>query len=198
MKKINLTLILVLSLFCIASQALGQGARTNRELRKLITEFHDAERVLNSEKMKVLLDDDFKGTTSSGYGTATFSKSQIVGEDLGDKVEILRKVLSNVVTSNKISPLLIKGGRNTAQLKYSLTLRMQLKAPDTAETFKYLERFEIKGTAIRKNGKWQLKTLDKKVPTHKIADDEITENLNFGIMLVALVLEEEKRRGTNP
>jgi hypothetical protein len=196
MKRIYLTFILGFSLLCIASQTFGQGAVTNRELRKLITEFHSAERLGHTDKMMALLDDSFKETTSSGSGIETSSKVQKGTAYAADDAEIWRNVRRKIVTNNEISPLLVEAGRNTAKLRYKLTVRQQLQLPDTTEKFKNTERFIVNGTAVRKNGKWQLTTLHKEVPRaslYKNWRDEITENINFGMAVISLLLEEKDK-----
>jgi hypothetical protein len=181
---------------CLASQTLGQSARSIGQISKLLADYHDAREGIRGDKLFSLLDEGFKETVSSGNETKSFTKPQLAASLKEIDPALVRKVQSVVVNENEISSLVVTGhDRKTANLSYKLIVRKHYEDPETTEKFKFVERFEITGTAVRSGGKWKVASLNKNALRNPSTnfDGESIENMNFAFALMSLVLAENKK-----
>ncbi len=207
MRKTKLVAVLAVSIFALTNVHAQGGSPTN-ELRKLIAEYHEAQSRMDAGKFKKLLDDDFKETTTSGSGTVSATRSELVAAPKNEQERVFIEIYSTIKTNNAISGFTVQAYKNTATFAgnllrtQSLTVRAPKSVRKTAAqgtvedaSFKNTEFFQITGTAIYKNGAWLLVSLQRDVP--KASDsiygrdwrDVIDENIKFGLAIAALALD---------
>ncbi len=184
----------------------AQNDNSVREIEQLATEFHDAEIKWNVERLGNILTEEFQETRTDGSGVVTKPKAGIISELRGkDMPETLRKVFKLIESDRKIADFSAQPVGDKANFKYKLTERSTLKIASENQPFDLnkIERFEVSGTAVRRDGKWLLASLRKTflpAQNKEPRRNEIDEGIKFDLALVGLMVEalqKEKFQPTN-
>ena len=173
---------------------------STNKIKQRVQDFHNAEIIENDKKLAGLLTDNFNETKIDGRGVETTASKEKILQELraADLPKELRRVFSKVKLTNEITDFSAQESDGKAVFKYNLTKHSQLKiSKDSSDELKKIERFEVVGTSILRNGKWLLDSIQITfAPAKNIeeARNEIDDAFRFDMALVMLMAEAQAKK----
>jgi hypothetical protein len=171
------------------------------KIGQLANEFHYAEITWDATKMESLVTSDFVEDRTDGRGTQTRRRARILSDLRGENLpENLKEVFSKQINSlNELTDISVQRSGRGARFQYKLTERRSLKIPNEnpPTEFMRIERFDVSGTAVHRNGKWLLVSLAKTFMPNKQTKEgkeELDAAIKFDLALAVLMAETLKKK----